>query len=104
MHGQSGLSPRTWERICWFLDFLDVGFHYCQLTPEEHIAVVQLPFVQRLELHAEARGCSRDKNDFWKTIVAGVSLQEDAEEGDVIQVEEGVPQDMEDIPLDVEDS
>ena len=40
----------------------------------------------------------------WKTIVAGVNRQEDAEEGDVIEVEEGVPQDMEDIPLDVEDS
>jgi hypothetical protein len=104
MHGQSGLSSRTWERICWILDFLDVGLHYCQLTPVEHNAVVQLPFVQRLELHAEARGCSRDKNDFWKTIAAGVNFQEDAEEGDVIEVEEGVPHDMEDIPLDVEDS
>ena len=103
LDGKCMLSPRIWERICRFCDFKQIGFHYTQLTPEEHLAWIQLPFVHRLELHAEARGCSRDKTDFWKHVVAGVDLSQDAVDGDEIVIEEGVDENME-MALDMEDA
>ena len=98
------LTPRLWERICWFLGIKEIGFHYCQLTPEEHFAVVQVPYVQRLELHAEARGCSRDKGDFWKTVMQGPDFNDVVADGDCIEVEEGVPDDMQEVIMDLDDA
>ena len=49
--------PRIHERICWFLDF-PVGFHYAQLTPIEHMAIVQEVWLERLCLHHSTRQVS----------------------------------------------
>ena len=52
--------PRILERIAWYLD-VKPFFHYTQLSPLEHLGVVQSAWVERFEQHHAARRLSSSR-------------------------------------------
>ena len=84
------MNPRVWQKICDFLGYKHIGFHLDQLTAKEHLSVIQLRYLEREDLAAEARSRKSSRNQMFQEDMDDKALQStDIEDPGTLGVEVG---------------